>query len=128
MSLADVAIWWWVGWGCIGAIGTWLAVNTRVPLRRWIVALSLGTFLQPLGWTYYMVWWLGPMLAAWRTTPLTITAVAMLTEPVLMLTAFTSSGIPVLNQLALSQCAIGLVLLAITLYADAGQTRAPSLE
>jgi len=124
--LSDVALGWWIGWGCVALIAGWLAITARTPLRRWIVALSAGTFLQPLGWTYYIVWWLGPMLAAWRSTPVSITAVVLLTEPVLMLTAFTSSGMSAFNQLALSQSAIGLVLLAVTLYAEAGRSLAPS--
>ena len=124
--LSDVVVWWWIGWGGIGLIALWLAGTASTSLRRWIVALSAGTFLQPLGWTYYIVWWLGPILAAWRATPTSISAMVLLTEPVLMLTAYASAGISAFNQLALSQCAIGLVLLAVTLYIEAGKSHAPS--
>ncbi|HEX5216386.1 MAG TPA: glycosyltransferase 87 family protein [Vicinamibacterales bacterium] len=128
VSLADVSVWWWMGWGCLGALAVWLAIGAQTPLRRWIVALSAGTFLQPLGWTYYIVWWLGPMLAVWRTTPVSIASVVLLTEPVLILTAVTTSRMPALNLLALSQCAIGLVTLAATLYTESGQRRASPQE
>jgi len=128
VTLSDLSAWWWMGWGCLSVTAVWLAIGARTPMRRWIVALSAGTFLQPLGWTYYIVWWLGPMLAVWRTTPAAVAAVVLLTEPVLILTAVITSGIPTLNLLALSQCAIGLVILAATLYTESGQRRAPSQE
>jgi hypothetical protein len=47
---------------------------------------------------------------------------------VLILTAVATSGTPTLNLLALSQCAIGLVILAATLYVESGQARASRQE
>lgn len=111
---------WWVGWAACAAV-TGAAASRAVGTRRWIVALAAGTFLQPLGWTYYVVWWLGPMLAAWRSTPPVLAGAALLVEPLLIILARSSAATP-FYPVTLSLCAVGVVLLGLGLYCHASRS------
>jgi hypothetical protein len=105
---------WWALWLACAGGAIVLARRTSGP-RRWIVALTAGTWLQPLGWTYYLVFWLGPMLRDGRRSAWTIAAGVVLTEPLLIAASIVTRDTPLFFW-SLSACAIGLWCLAIGLW------------
>ena len=74
-----------------------------------------SVWLNPLGWAYYVVLWLGPILRYARPSWLTGIAAALLTEPILIGLASATRQTP-FYLLSLSACAAGVVLLAISLW------------
>ena len=117
--ITGLSIAWWIVWtGSAAAIG-WLAYRSTRE-KQWLMALFGGVWLNPLGWAYYVVLWLGPLLRYARPTWLLGIAVALLTEPILIAFAAATQQTP-LYVLSLSACGAGVVLLAISLWPRAAE-------
>ena len=74
----------WLGVWAISAVAIgWRAYRSGWE-KRWLAALFGGVWLSPLGWAYYVVLWLGPILRYARPTSISGIAAALLVEPVLL--------------------------------------------
>ena len=112
--VAGLSIAWWGLWTVSAITIGWLAYRSPSD-KRWLAALFGGVWLNPLGWAYYVVLWLGPILRYARPSWLTGIAAALLTEPILIGLASATRQTP-FYLLSLSACAAGVVLLAISLW------------
>jgi len=115
--VAGLSIGWWGVWAVSAIAIGWLAYRSRWN-KRWIAALFGGVWLNPLGWAYYVVLGLGPIVRYARFSWTSATAIALLTEPILLGLAWATRGTP-FYPLSLSACAIGVSLLAVSLWRQA---------
>ncbi|HEX5216387.1 MAG TPA: glycosyltransferase 87 family protein [Vicinamibacterales bacterium] len=117
--VAGLSLAWWGLWVASGLAIARLAYRSDWD-KRWLAASFGGVWLNPLGWAYYVVLWLGLILRHARFSWPMAAAVALLTEPILIGLASATRQTP-LYVFSLSACAAGVALLAIILWPRADE-------